>query len=56
MSGGHSASIRRLAIGIAGVIYLGCVLLWNVSMPAFGVIVIGLAGYDLVESHWPKRR
>ena len=47
--------IWHCAIGIAVLIYLGVVLCVNLYSPAFGLILIVLAAYEILEPHCGKR-
>lgn len=54
----HNLSARALwdlAIGIAGLIYLGVVLFGDLYSPAFGLVVIVLAAYEVFEPHFGRR-
>jgi hypothetical protein len=42
-------------IGIAVLIYLSVVLCMNLYSPAFGLILIVLAAYEMLEPHCGKR-
>ena len=42
-------------IGIAVLIYLSVVLCMNMYSPAFGLILIVLAAYEILEPHCGKR-
>jgi hypothetical protein len=48
-------AIWDLAIGIAGLIYLVMVLFVDVYSPVFGVMLIVLAGYEVLEPRCGKR-
>ena len=45
-----------LTIWGAGVVYLALVLIANLSSPLFGLLLIVLAGYELLEPRRHKRR
>jgi hypothetical protein len=48
-------AIWDLVIGIAGLGYLGVVLFVNLDSPAFGLVWIVLAGYEILEPRCGKR-
>lgn len=45
----------HLAIGIAGLIYLGVVLFADLYSPVFGVVLIVLAAYEVLGPHCKRR-
>ncbi len=49
-----SQGISDLAIGLAGLLYLGIVLFADWTSPLFGMTVIALAGYKLFAHHCGK--
>jgi len=54
----HSTNKRGiwdLAIGIAGLIYLGMVLFVNLYSPVFGFVLIVLAGHEMLEPRCRRR-
>jgi hypothetical protein len=54
----HTTSKRVIwdcAIGIAVLIYLGVVLCVNLYSPAFGLVLIVLAAYEILEPRYGKR-
>jgi len=51
----NKSAIRDLVIGIAGLCYLGVVLFMNLYSPAFGLILIVLAAYEILEPRCGKR-
>jgi len=51
----HMRAIWDLVIGIAGLGYLGVVLFVNLDSPAFGLVWIVLAGYEILEPRCGKR-
>ena len=50
----NKRAIWDLAIGIAGLVYLGMVLFVDVYSPLFGLVVIVLAGYEVLRPHRRK--
>jgi len=50
----NKRAIWDLAIGIAGLVYLGMVLFVDVYSPLFGLVVIVLAGYEVLGPHRRK--
>jgi len=50
----NKRAIWDLAIGVAGLVYLGMVLFVDVYSPVFGVVVILLAGYEVLGPHRRK--
>jgi len=44
-----------MAVGLAGVVYLTIVLFDNLYSPLFGLLLIGLAAYEILEPHCAKR-
>lgn len=48
-------AIWDLAIGIAGLIYLVMVLFVDYYSPAFGVVLVVLAAFEVLEPRWGKR-
>jgi hypothetical protein len=55
MSGGNKRAFWDLAIGSAGLIYVALVLFINLDSPLFGVLVIVLAGHELLRPQGPRR-
>jgi len=51
----NTRAIWHLAIGIAGLIYLGVVLFADLYSPVFGVVLIVLAGYEVLGPHCRRR-
>ena len=51
----NKRAIWDLVLGIAGLTYLGVVLFLNLYSPAFGLVLIVLAAYELLEPHCGKR-
>jgi hypothetical protein len=51
----NKRAIWDLAIGLAGLVYLGVVLIDNLYSPLFGLVLIGLAAYEILEPHCSKR-
>jgi len=49
-------AIWDLAIGVAGLAYLAVVLFLGYYSPIFGVVLIVLAGYEVLEPHFRRRR
>jgi len=41
----------ELTLGVAGAIYLVLVFFQNISSPIFALVVVTLAGYQLIGSH-----
>ena len=51
----NKRAIWDLAIGIAGLVYLVMVLFVDYYSPAFGVVLVVLAAYEVVEPRCGKR-
>lgn len=54
----HSMNKRAIwdcVIGIAGLIYLGMVLVENLYSPVFGLLWVVLAAYEILEPRCGKR-
>jgi len=54
--GPNKRAVWDLAVGAAGLIYLGVVLFLDLYSPVFGLVLIVLAGYEILEPRWCKRR
>jgi hypothetical protein len=54
-TGRAAKAIFDLAIGIAGTVHVGMVLFGNLYSPLFGVVLILLAGYRLLQPRNSKR-
>jgi hypothetical protein len=48
-------AIRDFAVAMAGLVYLSMVLFLNLNSPFFGVLVIVLAGYEILEPRSGRR-
>jgi len=51
----NKRAIWDLVIGIAGLIYLGVVLFADLRSPAFGLALVLLAAYEVLEPRCGKR-
>jgi hypothetical protein len=54
--GGPMDKVRKLAIGLAGLLYVSIVLFTDWTSPLAGMTLIALAGYELFVHHFRRRQ